>query len=88
MTADPRVLGQTPHFPYNAASSVDLGAKKGYATVDVMTNSVFSVLDFAHPMAGAGSLAGVTIPAGKVLYGVRKFTVTSGDGIAYLSINP
>lgn len=88
MTADPRVLGQTPHFPFNAASSCDLTAKKGYMTVDCMTATVFSVLDFAHPQAGAGSLVGVTIPAGKVLYGIRKFTVTSGDGIAYLSINP
>lgn len=88
MNADPRVLGQTPHLPFGAASTCDLTAKRGYATVDCMTDTVFSALTFAHEQAGSVSLAGVTIPAGKVLYGVRSFTVTSGNGVAYLSINP
>ena len=88
MNADPRVLGQAPQLPFNAGGTCDLTAKRGYITIDCMTDCVFSVLDFAHPMTGSGTLAGVTIPAGKVLYGVRKFTVTSGDGIAYLSIFP
>lgn len=84
-----RFFGESPQLTFNGATAlVSLSNGGGYATIDILEDTIFSSLVFAHPIAGSASLVGKTFPAGKVIYGVRSFQVTSGAGVAYLSVAP
>jgi hypothetical protein len=86
-------FGQLPSSIYAAGFAVTSLPQKGYMTVHVLTDTVFSVLTYAHvqptitgKISASGSLAGVTIPGGTILYGVATLTVTSGNGTIFYSV--
>lgn len=57
----------------------------GYAVIQMFTPAAFSTLQIGHPNSTPVSLTGFAFPAGTILYGVRKYQVLSGTGIAYHS---
>jgi hypothetical protein len=87
-----RAFGEVPSYVNTGSGSVDFSTVTGggYCTIQILSDTIFSNIVFAFPsaLAGNGSLNGVTIPAGNWLYGVKTFTVASGNSIAYLSQDP
>lgn len=95
-----RFFGECPCFTYSGAMIASIVVQstqpagnspamqsKGYATILVLTDTVFTALTFAHAIAGSVTLTTpLIIPAGTTLYGVRSYQVFSGSGIAYHSI--
>lgn len=88
-----RLFGESPTHGYGAGTAIALVS--GYCAFQVMTDTVFSVLTFRHPVpavtgitTGNVALAGVTIPAGTIVYGVAAATVTSGAGQVFFEKMP
>lgn len=82
-----RLFGETPTFTFNGVVSGPACPENGVATIVILNDTIFSTLTFRWPLTSVASvsLAGATIPAGTILYGVASYIVTSGVGIAYHS---
>lgn len=90
-----RFFGECPQLAYNGATALitvgstgpatNLAPAKGVASILVLTDTTFTAITLAFPIAGSVNLAGVVIPAGVTLYGIRSYQVATGAGIAYHS---